>query len=441
MEVINVLGLKPVWALLPVQRAKPRKIFQVHTQPLPKITNPSTREAKPSNLRENLARNFHVGLVLLASALSGKLASALTYEEALEQSVTTNSAVDFDVGSVIDSILDNPILLFGGVAVIVVPLIVSQILGGKPKAFGVVSAKTAYAKLADDPNAQLLDIRSSKELREVGSPDIRGLKKKPASIVYKGEDKPGFLEKLPLKFKDPENTSLYILDKFDGNSELVAELVTANGFKSAYAIKDGAEGPGGWLNSGLPWMLPKKTFSLDLSGLTELFEDGGAGALPVTLGLAAVIGLGLLAFTEVEPLLQLFGSLALVQFFAKKLLFAEDRKQTLQQLDEFINTQIAPKELVSDIKQIATAFLPMPASKPALPAPTEAASDYAVADNGVLRAEAASHTEAETAAPATPTINSTPQSEVKAGSPRRALSPYPAYPDFKPPTSPCPSPP
>lgn len=323
MEVINVLGLKPVWALLPVQRAKPRKIFQVHTQPLPKITDPSTREAKASNLRENLARNFHVGLVLLASALSGKLASALTYEEALEQSVTTNSAVDFDVGSVIDSILDNPVLLFGGVAVIVVPLIVSQILGGKPKAFGVVSAKTAYAKLADDPNAQLLDIRSSKELREVGSPDIRGLKKKPASIVYKGEDKPGFLEKLPLKFKDPENTSLYILDKFDGNSELVAELVTANGFKSAYAIKDGAEGPGGWLNSGLPWMLPKKTFSLDLSGLTELFEDGGAGALPVTLGLAAVIGLGLLAFTEVEPLLQLFGSLALVQFFAKKLLFAE----------------------------------------------------------------------------------------------------------------------
>jgi len=29
--------------------------------------------------------------------------------------------------------------------------------------------------------------------------------------------------------------------------------------------------------------------------------QGGAGALPVTLGLAAVIGLGLLAFTEVPP--------------------------------------------------------------------------------------------------------------------------------------------
>lgn len=27
----------------------------------------------------------------------------------------------------------------------------------------------------------------------------------------------------------------------------MAELVTANGFKSAYAIKDGAEGPRGWM--------------------------------------------------------------------------------------------------------------------------------------------------------------------------------------------------
>ncbi|MDV3201244.1 MAG: hypothetical protein Q8877_03630 [Sweet potato little leaf phytoplasma] len=33
---------------------------------------------------------------------------------------------------------------------------------------------------------------------------------------------------------------------FDRNFELVAELVTANRFKAAYAIKDGAEGPRGW---------------------------------------------------------------------------------------------------------------------------------------------------------------------------------------------------
>lgn len=88
--------------------------------------------------------------------------------------------------------------------------------------------------------------------------------------------------------------------RFDGNSELVAELVTANGYKAAYAIKDGAEGLRGWMvtsyillllfetahifelkdkwncvqNSGLPWILPKKTLSLDISGFTDAI--GGA---------------------------------------------------------------------------------------------------------------------------------------------------------------------
>lgn len=38
-----------------------------------------------------------------------------------------------------------------------------------------------------------------------------------------------------------------VATRFDGNSELVAELVTANGFKAAYAIKDGAEGARGWM--------------------------------------------------------------------------------------------------------------------------------------------------------------------------------------------------
>jgi hypothetical protein len=35
--------------------------------------------------------------------------------------------------------------------------------------------------------------------------------------------------------------------RFDGNSELVAELVTANGYKAAFVVKDGAEGSRGWV--------------------------------------------------------------------------------------------------------------------------------------------------------------------------------------------------
>uniref|UniRef100_A0A7C8YQ58 Rhodanese domain-containing protein n=1 Tax=Opuntia streptacantha TaxID=393608 RepID=A0A7C8YQ58_OPUST len=441
MEALNALGLKPI-CVLPDQRSKLRKVFQISAIPSPKSSISSNSNTNPLNLREQISRNLHGSLALLASSLSAKFATALTYEEALQQSMTSNSGSDFDVGSVIDSIVDNPVLVAGGVAIIALPLVLSRVLGGKPKPFGVESAKNAYAKLADDPNAQLLDIRSLKELREVGTPDVRGLKKKPVSIVYKGEDKPGFLQKLSLRFKEPENTTLYILDKFDGNSELVAELVTANGFKAAYAIKDGAEGPRGWMNSGLPWILPQKAFSLDFGGLTEAFSlDDGIDALPLTLGVAAAAGVGFLALTEIETVLQLVGSAALIQLFSKKLLFAEDRKQTLQQLDEFLVTKIAPKELVSDIKQIGTALLPTTVMSRALPAPAEAAPETPAAAETALKTETAPQSEpqAQAVAQPKPEVNSAPQKEVEAKSHFRALSPYPSYPDLKPPTSPSPS--
>ncbi|XP_074279683.1 rhodanese-like domain-containing protein 4, chloroplastic [Silene latifolia] len=477
MEALNAIGLKPI-CVLPNQTAKPKNPSQ--TFPFFKFPNPKTSIINPENLKENLANKFHGSLVLLASGLglSAKVASALTYEEALEQTVGISSGADFDAGSVVETIVNNPILVAGGVSLIAFPLLLSQILGGKPKAFGAESAKSAYAKLGDDPNAQLLDIRPGKDVREAGSPDIKGLKKKPVSVVYNGEDKPGFLQKLSLKFKEPENTTLYILDKFDGNAELVAELVTSNGFKSAYAIKDGAEGPRGWLNSGLPWIQPSKGFKLDFGGLTDGFGDI-TESLPVTVGLAAVAaGVGILTFTEIETVLQLLGSAAIIQVVSKKLLFAEDRKQTLQQFDEFLTTKIAPNELVSDIKQIGTALLPISTSR-ALPAPTEATAipetpaeptpepvpaspteataipeppaqptpePVPAAGNDVVfkfeaSTESPAQPEPEPEASAQPAseINSVPQNETKPVSHPRPLSPYAAYPDFKPPSSPCPS--
>ena len=143
-------------------------------------------------------------------------ARAISYEEALQQSVNSLTAGDFDASGVLDSVISfgtqNPAVIAGGAAILVVPLVLSQLLG-KLKAWGVESAKNAYAKIGDDANAQLLDIRAPVEFRQVGSPDIRGLGKKPVSIVYKAEDKPGFLKKLSSKFKEPENTTLFILDK------------------------------------------------------------------------------------------------------------------------------------------------------------------------------------------------------------------------------------
>lgn len=219
MEVLNAVNLTPL-SVLSEKRTEPRKILTFQT--IPQLKNCPTLarfSSNPADLTVVLPKTIGGGLVLLSSVLGSGLAKALTYEEALQQSIGESPTLDldaFDVSGVIDSftnfVVENPLVVGGGVAILAVPLLLSQVLG-KSKPWGVESAKAAYAKLADDASAQLLDIRPPVELRKVGSPDIRGLKKKPVAVAYKSDDKLGFLKKLSLKFKEPENTTLFILDK------------------------------------------------------------------------------------------------------------------------------------------------------------------------------------------------------------------------------------
>ncbi|KAI3829264.1 hypothetical protein L1987_03383 [Smallanthus sonchifolius] len=418
MEARNAVVLKPISVL----------------KPEPKKHSPFLKISKPQ-----FQFQFHgTSLVLISSVFNSAFAKALTYEEALNQSTTASESSftppDFDVTGVIDFAVENPLVVAGGAAVLALPAILSQVFGKSSKPWGVETARIAYEKLGDDGNAQLLDIRANSDIRAVGTPDIRGLKKKPITVAYNGDDKQGFLKKLSLKFKEPENTTLFILDKFDGSSELVAELVTVNGFKAAYAIKDGAEGSRGWMNSGLPWILPKKSFAFDLSSLNDAVDGilgEGSEAIALLFGIAAATGLSLLAFTEVETILEVLGSAALVQLVSKKLLFAEDRKKTFKEVGEFVSAQIRPKELLDDIKDIGKALLPpvtsktLPTSTTTIVEPTNSAPPPAE-----VQAQAA-----------TPQVNAVPKIEVKEALPKpsRPLSPYPYYPNLKPPSSPTPS--
>ncbi|CAN6444367.1 unnamed protein product [Victoria cruziana] len=444
MDVLTAAGLVPSSIHKPAavseRKVEPRKLFSYNPfNPSHKITTPSRLNPSP-----NFPFLGAAASVLLSSTFGG-FAEALTYEEALEQSVSASSygqSSDFDVGSVIDSVVsfgsENPLILAGGFAALAVPVVLSLVLG-KPKPWGIESAKSAYAKLGEDNEAQLLDIRGAQDVKAVGSPDIRTLKKRLVSIAY-GDDNEAFLTKLSAKVKDPSNTTLFILDKLDGNSAKVAELVTANGFKAAFAIKDGAEGTRGWINSDLPWMEPRKAFRIDLSDLTDAINDAlgeGTGLLPTTLGLAAATGLGALAFTEIETVLQLLGSAAIVQFTLSKLLFAKDREVTLRQIGEFLNTKVAPKELVDEITLIGKAFLPVQAE--AVTSATVSSVPEQKPDVRIVIVEEKKETEAEPSV--AEKVNSAPKLEITSAAPQisTSLSPYPYYPDFKPPTSPSPS--
>jgi len=170
-----------------------------------------------------------------------------------------------------------------------------------------------------------------------------------------------FVDKVVAKFKDAENTTLYILDRFDGSAANVAKLLANSGFQGAYAIRGGAEGPNGWQEKELPWAMPAKSFSLNLEGLKSIIADSQEDAgnlLPTSVGLAAAAGVGLVVLSEAETTLQLLGTVAVAQLFLKKFLFANDRKRTVEQIKSFLDTKIAPKEFVDEIKEVGRVLLP-----------------------------------------------------------------------------------
>ncbi|KAH7440345.1 hypothetical protein KP509_04G103300 [Ceratopteris richardii] len=403
------------------------------------------------------SRRLPSSSALLSSAVAWLTAgstSAASYDDILGPGQLIEAPTDLDVSSIVDSVsgfaAENPVAVIAGLAAISIPLVISNFFGG-PKTWGSISAKDALTKLEAE-EAQFLDIRSSDDVKAEGTPDLRSVKKRVFQIPYvPGEDE-AYIKKLLDKFKDPSNTTLYVLDQFDGNSLSVAELLTANGFMSAYAIKGGAEGSNGWRNSELPWILPRKGFTLDINSLKDVIDstfNDNPNLVPATLGVAAAAGVSFVVFSEAETALQLLGSAALIQLFVKKFLFAKDRQKTLEELQTFLDTKIAPKEFVDEIKGISGALLPKykdvgsgdttngaavsTESIPVIEAESDATLTSGVADvkeqtNPVEPAKTVSEAAPEPlVAAADLPESSTP------------LSPYAQFPDLKPPAPPMPS--
>ncbi len=130
---------------------------------------------------------------------------------------------------------------------------------------GDVSPEDAYAVLRDDPDAVLVDVRTTAEWSYVGLPDLSGLDKQVVTIEWQtfpsGARNDAFLEQLRASGV-AEGASLYFLCRSGIRSAAAADLTTAQGLGPAYNVRDGFEGPhdaeghrsvAGWKAVGLPW--------------------------------------------------------------------------------------------------------------------------------------------------------------------------------------------
>jgi chitinase domain-containing protein 1 len=162
-----------------------------------------------------------------ASSLVASSALALNYDEIVrgaEKAATTGATdgffdftavdsffpIDFDAAT--DFMSANPVAAVAGLAAVAVPLFAFRALA-TPQTFGSVSAVEAFNKLSNpEENAQLLDIRAPEDVKAQGTPSLKPLKKRATQVTYTG-DANSFLAKVSAKYKDPENTTLYILDR------------------------------------------------------------------------------------------------------------------------------------------------------------------------------------------------------------------------------------
>ena len=127
-----------------------------------------------------------------------------------------------------------------------------------------VSPARAWAQLASDPHAVLVDVRTASEWSWVGVPDTSSLTSRMVFIEWvreTGEKNEDFCSELT-KAGVGEESNVYFLCRSGARSQAAAEA-SASMVGQAFNILDGFEGPldadghrgtsTGWKASGLPW--------------------------------------------------------------------------------------------------------------------------------------------------------------------------------------------
>nr|GLL42834.1 rhodanese-like domain-containing protein 4A, chloroplastic [Ipomoea trifida] len=76
-----------------------------------------------------------------------------------------------------------------------------------------ISAINAFKKLRDEPSCELLDIRDKRSLAYLGSPNLKILKKSALQVHFVEGNEDAFVKEVLENFRDPENTTVCIVDK------------------------------------------------------------------------------------------------------------------------------------------------------------------------------------------------------------------------------------
>ncbi|XP_006350434.1 rhodanese-like domain-containing protein 4A, chloroplastic [Solanum tuberosum] len=207
------------------------------------LNSPKTRNLSPVLQTETPIHLISPKFYL--SFLSMTLSFPLTSFASSETTIPTSTKLNLEaiLVSIDDFFTKYPFFVAGVTFIwlVVIPLAEEYL-----QKYKFISAVEAFAKLRDDPTSQLLDIRDNKSLAYLPSPSLRMFNKSVMQVEFRQGDEDAFVKSVFQKFNDPQNTTLCVIDNFDGNSIKVAELLVKNGLKEACAIRGGIRGKKGW---------------------------------------------------------------------------------------------------------------------------------------------------------------------------------------------------
>jgi rhodanese-related sulfurtransferase len=135
---------------------------------------------------------------------------------------------------------------------------------------GDVAPEDCWERLAREPEAQLVDVRTEAEWNFVGLPDLQPLNRRPILCEWQffpPAPNPGFLGEVEEALKRTsykKGAALFFLCRSGARSAAAATAMTAAGFGPCFNIADGFEGAldpeshrgekAGWKAKELPWV-------------------------------------------------------------------------------------------------------------------------------------------------------------------------------------------
>lgn len=135
---------------------------------------------------------------------------------------------------------------------------------------GDVTCRDCWEDLSQQVSAQLIDVRTIAEWSFVGVPDLSAIAKHVHLVEWQRfpsmELNPGFVEDAATKLSSSgadKDSNIYVICRSGARSMAAADALAAAGYKNAFNVLSGFEGPSdrknrrgtvaGWKVDGLPW--------------------------------------------------------------------------------------------------------------------------------------------------------------------------------------------